>query len=190
MILQQQRYKWYQNQTLLNILILIMNILHEQLLWTFISLNLFFHAIKNWFFQILIQMLNSEFVTQLSDWTKFHNLLNQMYDATLKNLMIDWKSFIKISFAVDDWSSSNKLSFLDMNCYYINKNWKYWKKLVKFELLSNNYDNQNLRKIMKKIIFKQNLKTHFLIIIINNVSNNDTMWKKIADELNQLHNMK
>ena len=80
--------------------------------------------------------------------------------------------------------------FLDINCYYINKNWKYQKKLVKFEFLFNNHNNQNLKEIVKKIIFEQNLKTHFLIIIIDNVSNNDIMWKKIADEFNQLHDVK
>ncbi len=135
-------------------------------------------------------MLNSESVIQLSDWMKFCDLLNQMYDVILKNLMTNWEFFIKISFVVDDWNSSNKLSFLDMNCYYIDKNWKYQKKLVEFELLSDNHDNQNLKEIMKRIILKQNLKTHFLTIIINNVSNNSTMWKKIADELNQLHDVK
>ena len=153
-VLQQQQCKWFWSQTLLNILILITFTLHEQFLWTFISLNLFFCAIKNQFFQTLIHMLNSEFVIQLSDWTKFCDLLNQIYDAILKNLITDWESFIKISFAVDDWSSSNKLSFLDMNCYYISENWKYWERLVEFELLFDSHDNQNLKEIVKRIIFK------------------------------------
>ena len=85
---------------------------------------------------------------------KFHNLLNQIYNAILKNLITDQIFFIKISFAVDNWNNSNKLSFLDMNCYYINKNWKYQEKLIEFEFLSNNYDDQNLKKIVKKIILK------------------------------------
>ena len=113
-----------------------------------------------------------------------------MYDAILKNLITNWEFFIKISFVIDDWNSSNKLLFLDMNCYYISKNWKYQEKLIKFEFLSDNYDDQNLKKIVKKNIFEQNLKTYFLIIIINNTDNNDIMWKKIADELNQLHDIK
>ena len=48
--------------------------------------------------------------------------LHILYDNTLKNLIIDQESLIKILFAVDDWSSLNKLSFLDMNYYYISKN--------------------------------------------------------------------
>ncbi len=47
-------------------------------------------------------MLNSESVTQLSDQTKFHNLLNQTYDNTLKNLITDQESLIKISFAINN----------------------------------------------------------------------------------------
>ena len=58
------------------------------------------------------------------------------------------------------------------------------KRLIKFEFLSDNYDNQNFKKIVKKIIFKQNLKTYFLIIIINNANNNNIMQKKIADKFN------
>ena len=156
----------------------------------FISLNLFFCAIKNQFFQTLIHMLNSEFVIQLSDWTKFCDLLNQIYDVILKNLITDQEFFIKISFAVDDWSSSNKLSFLDMNCYYISENWKYWERLVEFELLFDSHDDQNLREIVKRIILKQNLKTHLLTIITDNADNNNTIWKKIANKLNWLHDMK
>ena len=135
-------------------------------------------------------MLNSETITQLSDQTKFYELLNQTYDAILKNLMINQESLIKISFTVDNWSSSNKLSFLDINCYYISKNWKYQEKLIKFELLFDNYNDQNLKEIMKRIILKKNLKTHLLAIIINNVNNNSIIWKEIVDELTWLYNMK
>jgi len=59
-------------------------------------------VIENQLFQTLIQMLNSEAATQLSDQTKFHELLNQIYDATLKNLLTDQELLIKISLAVDD----------------------------------------------------------------------------------------
>ena len=96
---------------------------------------------------------------------------------------MNWESLIKISFAVNDWSSSNKLSFLDMNCYYISKNWKYQERLVEFELLFNNHNDQNLKETVKKIIFKKNLKAHLLAIITDNIDNNSIMWKEIADEL-------
>ena len=36
---------------------------------------------------------------------------------------------------------------------------------------------------MKKIIFKQNLKTHFLTIITDNASNNGTLASELADML-------
>ena len=47
-------------------------------------------------------MLNSESVTELSDQTKLHDLLNQIYDIILKNLMMNQKSFIRISLIIDD----------------------------------------------------------------------------------------
>ncbi len=110
--------------------------------------------------------------------------MNQTYDDTLKNLITDWESLIKISFAIDDWNSSNKLSFLDMNCYYISKNWKYWERLIEFEFIFDSHDDQNLRETVKRIILKKNLKAHLLAIITDNVSNNSTMWKEIINELN------
>ena len=135
-------------------------------------------------------MLNSESVTKLLSQTKFHDLLNQMYDVILKNLMMNWEFSIKILLTVDDWSSSNKLLFLDINCYYINKNWNYWERLVEFELIFDNHNDQNLRETVKRIIHEQNLKTHLLTIISNNVSNNDIMWTKIVNKLNWLHAVK
>ncbi len=71
-----------------------------------------------------------------------------------------------------------------MNCYYISKNWKYQERLIKFKLIFNNHDNQNLKEIVKRIILKKNLKAHLLAIIIDNISNNSTMQKKITDRLN------
>ena len=69
-----------------------------------------------------------------------------MYDIILENLLADRESFIKVSFAIDGWSSPNKLSFLGMNCYYINKNWKYRERLIGFKPLLDTHDNQNLEK--------------------------------------------
>ena len=77
-----------------------------------------------------------------------------------------------------------------MNCYYISKNWKYQEKLVEFEFLFNSHDDQNLKETVKRIILEKNLKAHFLAIITDNTSNNSTMQKEIADELNWLHDVK
>ena len=134
-------------------------------------------------------MLNPESATQLPGRTKFRDLLNQMYDATLENLMTDRESSTKVSFAVDGWSSPNKLSFLGMNCYYINKDWKYQERLVGFEPLSGSHDGQNLGETVEGIILEQNLEAHLLAITTDNAGNNGTMRKEIADGLNQLHDV-
>ena len=77
-----------------------------------------------------------------------------------------------------------------MNCYYISKNWKYHKQLIEFESLFDSHDDQNLKETVKRIILEKNLKAHLLAIITDNTSNNSTMQKEIADELNQLHDVK
>ncbi len=89
LVLQLHQRKRPRTQILLNIPVLNTITLHEQLLQTFIFLNLFFHVIKNQPFQTLIQMLNPEAATQLPGRTKFCELLNRAYDATLKDLLTD-----------------------------------------------------------------------------------------------------
>ena len=89
LVLQLHQRKRPRTQTLLNIPVLNTTTLHEQLLRTFISLNLSFRAIENQPFQTLIQMLNPEAATQLPGRTKFRELLNRAYDATLKDLLTD-----------------------------------------------------------------------------------------------------
>ena len=154
---------------------------------TFISLNLSFRAVENRSFQTLVHMLNPESATELPGRTKFRDLLNQTYDTTLKNLITDRESLTKVSFAVDGWSSPNKLSFLGMNCYYISKDWKYRERLIGFEPLFGSHDGQNLGETVERIILEKNLEAHLLAITTDNASNNSTMRKEIADGLNRLH---
>ena len=130
--------KQSQTQTL-NTSSLIMNNLNHQLLQTIISLNLFFYVIENEFLQYLLWMLQSEISSQLSDWTKLHDLLNKKHERTMNNLLINYESIVKIFLAVDDWSSSNHLAFLEINCYYIDWNWQYQKKLLEFKLVSDSH---------------------------------------------------
>ena len=76
-----------------------------------------------------------------------------------------------------------------MNCYYIDKDWKYRERLVGFEPLFGSHDGQNLGETVERVILQNNLESHLLAITTDNASNNSTMRKEIADGLNQLHDV-
>ena len=173
----------------MNTFSLITNNLNHQLLQTIISFNLFFHVIENEFLQYLFQMLQSEILLQLFSQTKLHNLLNKKHERTMNDLLINHESIIKISLAVDDWSSSNHLAFLRINCYYIDQNWQYQKKLLEFKLIFSSHIDQKLAEIVENVLIKHKLKTHLLVVTTDNADNNDMMQTELKNVLNQLHNV-
>ena len=175
--------KQSQTQTL-NTSSLTTNNLNHQLLQTIISLNLFFHVIENEFLQCLFQMLQSEISSQLFSQTKLHNLLNKKHERTMNNLLINHESIIKIFLAVDDWNNSNHLAFLEINCYYIDQNWQYQKKLLEFKLVFNSHIDQKLAEIVESVLIKYKLEIHLLAVITDNADNNDMMQTELKDALN------
>src|SRR6266536_6196747 len=88
---QTKSQKQSQTQTL-NLPTLITGNLHTQLLQTIISLNLFFCAIENPFFQTLLEMLSPDCISQLPGQTKLHDLLNEQHQETMKNILSDQES--------------------------------------------------------------------------------------------------
>ena len=181
-------FKQSQTQTL-NTFSLTINNLNHQLLWTIIFFNLFFHVIENEFLQCLFWMLQSEISSQLSDWTKLHDLLNKKHEKMMNNLLINHESIIKIFLAVDDWNNSNHLAFLEINCYYIDWNWQYQKKLLEFKLIFSSHTDQKLAEVVENILIKHKLKTHLLAVITDNADNNDMMWTELKNVLNQFHDV-
>ena len=107
----------------------------------------------------------------------------------INDLLINYKSIIKIFLAVDDWNSSNHLAFFEINCYYIDWNWQYQKKLLKFESVSNFHTDQKLAEIVENVLIKHKLKTHLLVVTTDNADNNDMMWIKLKNVLNWLYDV-
>jgi len=134
-------------------------------------------------------MLQSEISSQLLNWTKLCDLLNKKHERMMNNLLINYESIIKIFLIVDDWSSSNHLAFLEINCYYIDQNWQYQKKLLEFKLIFNSHTDQKLAEIVESVLIKHKLKTHLLAVTTDNADNNDMMWTELKDVLNWLHDV-
>ena len=107
----------------------------------------------------------------------------------MNDLLINHESIIKISLTVNDWSNSNHLAFLRINCYYIDQNWQYQKKLLEFKLVFSSHTGQKLAEIVESVLIKHKLETHLLAVITDNADNNDMMWTELKDVLNWLHDV-
>jgi len=103
--------------------------------------------------------------------------------------LINYELTIKIFLAVDDWNNSNHLAFLEINCYYIDWNWQYQKKLLEFELISDSHTDQKLAEIVESVLIKYKLETHFLAVTTDNADNNDMMQTELKNVLNWLHDI-
>ena len=132
-------------------------------------------------------MLNLNISIYVPGWTKLCDLLNKEHKNTMKSLLKNKEFTIKISLAIDGWSSLNHLEFLEINCYYIDQNWKYQKKLIEFEPISEQHTGQNLAPIVENILLEYGLEKHLLAVTTDNAGNNGTMRAELHDALSQLH---
>ena len=107
----------------------------------------------------------------------------------MNDLLANHESTTKVSLAVDGWSSPNHLAFLGINCYYIDRNWQYQEKLLGFEPVSGSHTGQKLAEVVESVLVKHKLETHLLAVTTDNASNNDTLWKELAEALDHLHDV-
>ena len=82
------------------------------------------------------------------------------------------------------------MSFLGINYYYINWDWKYCEKLIGFESVLDTHTSQNLADIVERVLTNNRLLADLLAITTDNAGNNNMMQIELADALKQLHNMK
>ena len=102
-----------------------------QLQKTFIALNIFHIVIDNVQFQWAFEMiqLSITLLHRIKLMISFKNWATVVQVNILKNLSMNFKIFINL----DEWSSSNKLSFLIIMKFYYTEFWKYQKVLLNFK---------------------------------------------------------
>ncbi len=102
-----------------------------QLQKTFIALNISHIVVDNVQFQWAFEMtwLSITLLHRIKLTISFKNQATVVQVNLLKNLLMNSKIFINL----DEWSSSNKLSFLVIMKFYYIEFWKYQKVLLSFE---------------------------------------------------------
>ncbi len=116
-----------------------------QLQKTFIALNISHVAIDNVQFQWAFEMtqLSITLLHRIKLMISFKNQATVVWVNILKNLLMNSKIFINL----DEWSSSNKLSFLVIMKFYYIEFWKYRKILLSFEQIKDKHIKSNLSSI-------------------------------------------
>jgi hypothetical protein len=144
-------------------------------------LNMSFKSIEHLKTIWLINLLKS-FINILKR-IFFENQIRRKYQIIQNRFLQNLKSRIKISIALNNWTSSNNIVFMNVTNYFINKNWKYREILFAFQSLSDVHTNEMMTKIVVNILKKYKLENWLLIMITNNANNNEKMRKNIKNML-------
>ncbi len=143
-----------------------------------------FRLIEHSKFIRLINMLR--FFIKILKRTFFEDQIRKKYQIIQNRVLQDLKSNIKISIALNNWTSSNNIVFINVTDYFINKNWKYREIFFAFQSLSDAHTNEMMTKIVVNILKKYKLKNWLFAMTTNNASNNDKMRKNMKKILKDL----
>ncbi len=154
-----------------------------QLQKTFVTLNISHIVIDNVQFRRAFEMTWSSITLlhRIKLTISFKNRATVVWVNILKNLSTNSKIFISL----DEWSSSNKLSFLVIMRFYYTEFWEYWKVLLSFEQIEDKHIESNLSSITEWILQELDIQDWVMTVITDNVSNNDVMMTA-SDETLQM----
>ncbi len=148
------------------------------------TLNMSFRSIEHSKFIRLMNMF--KFFTNILKRIFFEDQIRKKYQIIQSRLLQNLKSNIKINIALNNWTSSNNIVFMNVTNYFINKNWKYREMLLTFQSLSDAHTNETMIRIVVNILKKYKLKNRLLAVIIDNASNNEKMKKEMKKILKEI----
>jgi hypothetical protein len=148
------------------------------------TLNMSFRSIEHSKFIRLMNMLR--FFTNIFKRTFFEDQIRKKYQIIQSRLLQNLKSNIKISIALNNWTSSNNIVFMSVTNYFINKDWKYREVLLAFQSLSDAHTSETMIRIVVNILKKYKLKNRLLAVITDNASNNEKMRKEMKKILREI----
>jgi hypothetical protein len=148
------------------------------------TLNMSFKSIEHSKFIRLMNMF--KLFTNILKRTFFEDQIRKKYQIIQSRFLQNLKSYIKINIALNNWTSSNNIIFMNVTNYFIDKNWKYREMLLTFQSLSDAHMNEIMIRIVVNILKKYKLKNRLLAVIIDNASNNEKMRKKMKKILRKI----
>ena len=152
-----------------------------QLVRVLLSLQLPFRAVDHLQVRRLIYMLNPD--AHIPSPTTIRTQLQKRTQDIEDQLLVDLPPEGKISLALDCWTSPNKLAFMAITGYFIDKNWKYREVVLGFEHIQGSHTGETLAEILRGIVMKHSIANRILAITTDNASNNITLTRDIQQAL-------
>jgi len=146
-----------------------------------LNLNIFFRSLKRLSFDKFVRFLRTS--VTISRRTKFAKLIRKRANLIKRNVLNDLKTSTWMFIALDDWSSSNHLFFLEVIAYFIDINWQYREVLLVFKSLKSRHIEKWLTNVVYSILKKYNLQNRLMTIIVNNANNNKTLRRALIKTL-------
>ena len=126
-------------------------------------------------------MLSDE--AMIPSTTYIHQQLENRVQFIEEHILDDLPAGVKISLAIDCWSSLHCLAFIAINSYFIDKDWQYHKVLLDFELLTGTHSGVNLAWVLETVLHKYDIVHKILAITIDNASNNRMLTQELQQVL-------
>lgn len=98
-------------------------------------------------------------------------------EEVLKSLPVG----VKVSLALDCWTSPFMDAFMAVTAYFLDQNWEYREVLLGFEPIFGSHTGMNLSVVVMDILQKYKLTDRVLAVTTDNASNNTTLLEKLQD---------
>ena len=89
-----------------------------------------------------------------------------------------------MSITLNEWKNSQKIIFLKILIYWVDNKFQYQEKLIEFQFLNADHDDQAYNQYFLQLCEFYNIKKKLFEIVIDNASNNEIMKKNLKKTLN------
>jgi hypothetical protein len=123
---------------------------NEALFKMLLANNIAFHVVANQAFRKCMRMLKPSIKVPSPSGVRL--ILTRMYGRTVETIKEALPPDVKLSFTADCWSSTNKIGFLGILMYWLDKDWNMQEALIGFDRLTGKHTGAYLATIFLKVL--------------------------------------
>jgi len=122
-------------------------------------------------------MLRSDL--QIVHRTKMTTMILSHYKKICDKIRLNLKESQRVSIALNAWSSSQRVAYLEVLIYWIDIEFQFREHLIEFTSLDIEHIDRQLMIELMKILKNYAIKNKLFEIVINNASNNSILKEKL-----------
>jgi len=149
-----------------------------------LATNMSFNSVNNAAFRRVFKYLKRD--SMLPSPTTTRNRLQSLYGEIVEKIRNEIPSGVKISIAVDTWTSPNNIAFLALAGYWITDDWDLREVLLGFEQIHGAHTGENLAELVGDVLKRYGIESQLLGFTSDSASNNGTLAAALSNALDQL----